>query len=175
MSRPSTPRRPLARVHGSLLFVVLLAGALALALTGCGAPAGAAPGRPTAAPTTAPTVAPTTPPAPQPAQAPPDGQTYFGVHLDWAVDTPAAYTARLGKAPMVYGVFAPFPLSAGDAASLSQKVDLIKAAHGKLLLTLMPNDGLGVVTEASAADLATILAGYNARAAWTSTSASRTR
>ncbi len=94
---------------------------------------------------------------------PPDGSAYYGVQLSWDVDTPAAYTSRLGKAPLVYGDYRTFPLSSTDKLTLSQEVDEIAAAHGKLMLTLEPWGGLSTVTATAISDLVSALADYNSR------------
>jgi len=94
---------------------------------------------------------------------PPDGSAYYGVQLDWSVDSPAAYTSRLGKAPMVYGDYRTFPLSSDDELALSQEVDQIAALHGKLMLTLEPWGGLSTVTLTAVSELVSVLADYNSR------------
>jgi hypothetical protein len=83
--------------------------------------------------------------------------------MDWDADTPAAYTSRLGKGPEVYGEYVSFPLSDVTKSKLSASVDLIKLANAKLMLTLMPDEGLGTVTEDAIRDLGEVLADYNAR------------
>ncbi len=65
-----------------------------------------------------------------PVAVPADGKTYYGVQLAWDSDTPTTYTTRLGKAPMVYGEYVPFPLDSTTKAALGSKVDQIRAARG---------------------------------------------
>ncbi len=94
---------------------------------------------------------------------PVDGRTYYGVQLAWEFDSPADYASRLGKSPMVYGEYVPFPLSRETKSSLSRKVDKIAAQRGMLMLTLMPNGGLNTVTPGAIRDLGSVLANYNSR------------
>jgi hypothetical protein len=94
---------------------------------------------------------------------PPDGKSYFGVQLDWSVDTPATYTARLGRSPAVYGRYVPFPISDSDKRSLTAGVDQIAAQHAMFDLTVEPYGGLKTVTQQSVDDLASTLAGWNRR------------
>jgi hypothetical protein len=103
------------------------------------------------------------PPAPKPIPVPADGTTYFGVQLAWDVDTPAGYSARLGRAPAVYGEYVRFPLDSPTKAALSVKVDRIRGMRGMLMLTLEPHGGLATVTTAAIRDLGAALADYNAR------------
>lgn len=98
-----------------------------------------------------------------PIAVPEDGATYYGVQLAWGTDTPAQYTGRLGRAPMVYGDYVSFPLDNAAKARISADVDQAKGTHAKLLLALMPNEGLNTVTEATARDLGIALVDYNAR------------
>lgn len=95
-------------------------------------------------------------------QVPADGMAYFGVALA-GQETPSTYVQRTALRPASYGEFAEFPLTSTTKQNLSTAVDAIRAQNGKLFLTLEPHAGLATVTSASAADLATTVAGYNAR------------
>jgi hypothetical protein len=97
-----------------------------------------------------------------PVPIPPDGTAYFGVHLDWGLDSPSAYATRTGLSPAVYGEFVHFPLSSTAKSSLAGRVERIAAQGGALLLTV-ETGALTTVTEAAAHDLAATLATYNAR------------
>lgn len=92
-----------------------------------------------------------------------DGRPLYGVNLDWAHDSAAGYATRLGRTPAVYVSFAAYPLQGADLAAVDAAVTQVAALHAALMLTLEPNAGLQSVTPQSAADLATLLAGYNAR------------
>ena len=50
----------------------------------------------------------------------PSAGTYFGVNLQWGEDTAAAYTQRLGQAPMVYVNFFRFPFEQSDLQHLQR-------------------------------------------------------
>jgi hypothetical protein len=97
-----------------------------------------------------------------PTPVPADGTAFFGVHLA-DTDTPAAYVQRSGLRPADYGQFTALPLTSTAKQSLATAVDAIAAQGAALFLTVEPNGGLGTVTPAVAQDLATTLAGYNAR------------
>ena len=94
---------------------------------------------------------------------PAHGRTYYGVQLAWSSDSPAAYSSRLGKSPMVYGDYVTFPLSSATKSSLSLKVDKIAAQRGMLMLTLEPHGGLDTVTAGAVRDLGSVLADHNSR------------
>ncbi|HEY60498.1 MAG TPA: hypothetical protein G4N92_07445 [Anaerolineae bacterium] len=89
--------------------------------------------------------------------------TYFGVNLDWAVDSPALYNERLGRHAAVYVRFFQFPLSEEGFATLDATVDLVAVEGGMVMITLEPWDGLEAVTLENCRDLADRLRGYNAR------------
>ncbi len=124
----------------ALALALLVAAAVPAALAG---PAGATP---------------TAPRYPVPA----DGRLAFGVHLDGAVDSPAAWTARTGTAAAQYGVFAAYPLTAAGRAQLEAQVAQVRAARAGLFLTLEPAAGLAGLTRADARALAQQLAAWNA-------------
>lgn len=93
---------------------------------------------------------------------PPAGEEYYGVQLDWAVQSPKAYAARLGRVPYDYGDFASLPLSNSERQTLDKEVSQIAALHSKFFLTIEMPDGLGIVTPSVAQSLARQLARWNA-------------
>ncbi len=101
-------------------------------------------------------------PAPAETLVPADG-IYLGANLDWGQQTLAAYAEALGQDPAVVVSFTSFPLTGDDGRNVDAAVDQIRAEGGLLLLTLEPRDGLDVVTEDTAVELAERLDGYNAR------------
>lgn len=103
------------------------------------------------------------PTAPPRARLEPDNGFYFGTHLDWSVDNPAAYEARLGLTPAVYGIFLRFPFTAQDQEALGYFMPQIQARGAAALLTLEPFDGLATITPEVAEALALQLAAYNAQ------------
>jgi hypothetical protein len=70
---------------------------------------------------------------------------------------------RSGLEPASYGQFIDLPLTETSKQSLSGVVDAVAARSAKLFLTVEPMAGLDAVTPAVAQDLATTVAGYNAR------------
>jgi Glycosyl hydrolase family 26 len=92
---------------------------------------------------------------------PPDGNAYFGAQLDWSSDSPAAYTARLGRSAAIYGRFISFPLRQSDTNVLKLEVAQIAQQHAMFFLTLEPVDGLQTVTSQTATALADTLATWN--------------
>ena len=82
------------------------------------------------------------------------------MNLDWAHDSVAQVSERLGATPSVWVQFVAFPLDPTQRANLDAFVEQVAAAHGIALLTLEPHDGLDAVTAEAAADLATVLDGY---------------
>lgn len=176
------------RTHVLLsLVAVLAAGGVAVASTGllsdaaAGAPAAAAPApgtAPSTDPSTGPSTAPSTGPstAPQPvdrsaeaaarlatlaAGASADGVS-FGVHPDWALDTPTAWSVRTGISPAAYGEFVALPLPEVPDPVLETKVLEVADAGAVLLLTLEPLDGLASVSDDVLADLTATLERWNA-------------
>ena len=91
----------------------------------------------------------------------PDSGIWFGVNLDWARDSPAAYGARLGRPPAVVTEFAVVPFIAHEAAQLDRIVQGLAQSGGMLLLTLEPRNGLEAITDAVADQVALRLARYN--------------
>lgn len=83
------------------------------------------------------------------------------MQLDWTHDTPAAYTARLGRSPAIFGRFISFPLSASDTKLLTDEVAQIAQVHAMYFLTLEPVGGLQTVTTATATDFANTVALWN--------------
>lgn len=88
---------------------------------------------------------------------------WFGVNLDFAKDSPARYSERLGRHPAVYTSFSPVPIDPVNADYLDQAVEMLVQSGGMLLLTLEPRAGLDSITPAVARSVAARLAGYNAR------------
>ena len=94
--------------------------------------------------------------------APADG-ALFGLNLDWANDTPAAASERLGRAPAVYVLFASYPPTADEWHGIEAAASTLIAKGAALLLTLEPNDGLSAVTSENSAALAERLGAFNRR------------
>ncbi|KAA1419012.1 hypothetical protein F0U44_11150 [Nocardioides humilatus] len=86
---------------------------------------------------------------------------WFGVSIDWANDSLADYSRRLGHKPAVAVTFASFPMSDQEKIWLDQAADQAKAGKSRLLLTLEPWGGLDEVTAARSRELARLLARYN--------------
>ncbi|MFJ6000720.1 glycoside hydrolase family 26 protein [Arthrobacter sp. NPDC092385] len=93
--------------------------------------------------------------------APADG-TLMGVNLEWGRETLAEYSDKLGERPAVAVSFADFPFDEDDPGLIESAVDQLRQEGGMLLLTLEPEEGLAAVTEDHAAELAGMLAGFNA-------------
>jgi hypothetical protein len=91
----------------------------------------------------------------------PDKGVWFGASVDWAHDSLAAYSRRLGHRPGLAVTFAGFPMSRQEKVWLDQAVDQAKGTGSMLLLTLEPRQGLAMVTSARASTLAKRLARYN--------------
>ena len=96
-----------------------------------------------------PTPVPSASPAPLPDLAPPAGQAWFGMNLDWAIDSVAEASERLGATPSVWVQFVRFPLDDAGRGNLDAFVDQIAAVDGIGLVTLEPHDGLGSPSHAS--------------------------
>ncbi len=101
--------------------------------------------------------------AANPVPVPADGTSYFGVHLDWGNDGPAAYATRSGLRPASYGYFTGFPMSATEKSSLDAVVNTLVAQQSALFLTVEPFGGLSAVTDQAVADLAATMSAYNSR------------
>jgi hypothetical protein len=126
---------------------------LALLLVGCSSAATA----PTDAPSSA---APTPTSRPLPELVPPAGEAWFGMNLDWANDSVAAVSERLGATPSVWVQFVRFPLDEPGRANLDAFIEQLAAVDGIALVTLEPHDGLESVTAEAAEELAGALDGY---------------
>ncbi len=81
--------------------------------------------------------------------------SYFGVNLDWGVDTVAGITEKLGFSPNVFVHFTHFPLVEPWTGWLDEAVVQIKDQNSGaiLLLTLEPHDGLKSSITADALDV----------------------
>jgi hypothetical protein len=90
----------------------------------------------------------------------PASGTYFGMNLDWANDSIAKVSERLGKTPAVWVQFVPFPLDAAARQNLDDFVHQVAQANAMALITLEPNDGLAAVTDAAIAGFASLLKSY---------------
>ncbi len=135
-----------------------------LVLAACSATP-AAPSASSAPPTTAtagvsPSAAPTASVRPLPQLVPAAGTAWFGMNLDWANDSVAAVTERLGATPSVWVQFVRFPLDDAARGNLQGFAEQVSAADGIGLLTLEPHDGLESVTPAAAEEMATLLDAY---------------
>ena len=82
------------------------------------------------------------------------------MNLDWANDSVADVSARLGATPSVWVQFVAFPLDDAGRGNLDAFIDQVAAVDGIGLITLEPRDGLDSVTEAAAEELARLLDGY---------------
>jgi hypothetical protein len=91
---------------------------------------------------------------------PPSGTAWFGMNLDWANDSAAQVSERLGRTPSVWVQFVAFPLDEGGRANLDAFVEQIAPMGGIGLVTLEPHGGLETVTPEAAEELAAILRGY---------------
>jgi hypothetical protein len=98
--------------------------------------------------------------APGAARLEPADGTYFGMNLDWAKDSVAAASERLGVTPAVWVQFVRFPLDEGGIANLDAFIEQVAAVGGFGLITLEPHDGLASVTPEAADALGQLLAGY---------------
>ena len=133
-----------------------------LVLVGCSSAGGA----PTPTPSPAASAPPTaTAAASEPSAAPPelvpdDGTAWFGMNLDWANDSVARVSERLGATPSVWVQFVEFPLDDGGRGNLDAFVDQVAAVDGIGLITLEPRDGLESVTAGAAEELAQLLDEY---------------
>jgi len=82
------------------------------------------------------------------------------MNLDWANDSVAGVSERLGVTPSVWVQFAAFPLDDAGRANLDTFVEQIAAVDGIGLITLEPRGGLETVTPEAAEELARLLDGY---------------
>ena len=99
------------------------------------------------------------PPAP-PELVPADGTAWFGMNLDWANDSVAEVSERLGATPSVWVQFVEFPLDDGGRGNLDVFVGQVAEVDGIGLITLEPLDGLESVTAEAAEELALLLDEY---------------
>jgi hypothetical protein len=97
---------------------------------------------------------------PLPQLVPPPGSAWFGMNLDWANDSVAAVSERLGATPSVWVQFASFPLATEQRPDLDAFVEQVAAVNGIALLTLEPHAGLRAVTAEAAEGLARVLNEY---------------
>lgn len=86
--------------------------------------------------------------------------TLFGMNLDWANDSVAAVSERLGVTPAAWVQFVAFPLDAAARANLDDFYGQVAAVHGMALVTLEPNGGLASVTDAAITELAALVAAW---------------
>lgn len=141
-----------------------IAAVLLLLAAGCADGATTTTGRPAVSATPVASVGAT--PRPAPTTAPgagrlePSSGTYFGMNLDWANDSVAAVSERLGATPAVWVQFVAFPLDDGGRANLDAFIEQVAAVGGIGLVTLEPHDGLASVTPEAAEQLASVLHGY---------------
>jgi hypothetical protein len=151
-------------MHPRRFLLVIALAALAAVIGACAAPSGAPTG--SASPTSAATAttggpsSTASPPAEPPDLEPPEGTAWFGMNLDWANDSVAAVTERLGAAPSVWVQFVAFPLEPAGRENLDAFVEQVAAVDGIGLVTLEPHAGLEAVTPDAARELADVLAGY---------------
>jgi hypothetical protein len=96
------------------------------------------------------------------AQLEPEKGIYFGVNLDWATDSPAAFKTRLGHRAIVFVRFFQFPFADADREGFAELVNAAAGQNGMVMITLEPVGGLDRVTPEAAEDLAGMLAGANA-------------
>jgi hypothetical protein len=82
------------------------------------------------------------------------------MNLDWANDSIAQVSDRLGRTPAAWVQFVPFPLDAGARKNLDDFVDQVAQANAMALITLEPNGGLSAVTDAAIADFASLVKSY---------------
>jgi hypothetical protein len=82
------------------------------------------------------------------------------MNLDWANDSVAEVSQRLGVTPSVWVQFVAFPLDDGGRANLDAFIEQLAAVDGIGLITLEPHGGLASVTDDAAEQLALVLDGY---------------
>ena len=145
----------------------LVAGAVATALAMAACSSAAPTTAPGAARPTGPTAS--APPSPSTSCTPvavsakaPDPGALLGVSLDWANDSVADYTQRLGRAPGVVVTFTRMPLGGEDRANVAAAAAQTAEQGGMLLLTLEPVGGLDTVTDDAIDGLVTVLQEANA-------------
>ena len=67
-----------------------------------------------------------------------DGTAWFGMNLDWANDSVADVSDRLGATPSVWVQFVAFPLDDAGRGNLDAFIDQVAAVDGIGLITLEP-------------------------------------
>ena len=87
---------------------------------------------------------------------------WWGVSVDPARDSLAAYARRLGHHPAVSVDFVQIPLRRDDVRSVDAAVEAAAEQGATLLLSLEPTRGLGAVDDASVDRLVTALGRWNA-------------
>ncbi|MEO6578368.1 MAG: hypothetical protein ABIO99_05660, partial [Candidatus Limnocylindria bacterium] len=122
----------------------------ALLLAGCAAVGGGVP--PSVSSSPSPEASPSSRPLPE--LTPPAGTAWFGMNLDWANDSVADVTGRLGASPSVWVQFVRFPLDDGGRGNLDAFVEQVATVNGIALITLEPHDGLASVTPEAAEEFA---------------------
>jgi hypothetical protein len=90
--------------------------------------------------------------------SPPAGAPWFGPSLDWAGDSAAAYTERLGTAPALFAHTMPYPLGPDDVTYVEQYVDQVARLGAVAFLSLEPRTALPDLTRNEAEELAALLA-----------------
>lgn len=89
--------------------------------------------------------------------APPTGHAWLGVALQWERETAKAYADRLGHAPAALVSFVSFPMTTADLTNLRAAAEQAQALGSRLLVTLEPQSGLAVVTQAASEATARML------------------
>jgi hypothetical protein len=92
-----------------------------------------------------------------PQLVPAEGTAWFGMNLDWANDSVAEVSQRLGVMPSVWVIFVAFPLDDAGRTSLAGFVEQVAAVGGIGLVTLEPHAGLDAVTMDAAEEVARVL------------------
>jgi hypothetical protein len=133
---------------------------LAALLSGCAVTSAGTPPAASVQATVQPTARDLPTAVPGKARLEPASGTYFGMNLDWANDSIAKVSERLGKTPAVWVQFVPFPLDAAARQNLDDFVHQVAQANAMALITLEPNDGLAAVTDAAIAGFASLLKSY---------------
>ena len=87
---------------------------------------------------------------------------WVGMNIDWGSETITDLQAALGRPPADVVSFVSFPLTADDRTNLDAAAGQARDAGAVLVVTLQPWGGLATVTDAVAADLASLLARYGA-------------
>ena len=82
------------------------------------------------------------------------GRAYYGVQLDWRHESPLTYARRLGHVPAIYGEYAAFPITPATESKLTREAQEARRLGAALMLSVMPQGGLGTVTPASASRFA---------------------